>query len=244
MAIIELNHVSKTFPHAGEAQLLRVHLRERLLGRKRSNPFYALKDVSFQVQAGESLGIVGSNGAGKSTLLSLVSGLCHPNEGTMSVGGKVAPLLELGSGFHRDLTGRENVFLNASMLGISRKQAHERFEQMVDFSEVRDFIEEPLRTYSNGMILRLAFSVAIHTDPDILLVDEVLAVGDQAFQDKCFARIQEFQQSGKTLLFVSHSTTLVKQFCRNGIWLDHGKLMSAGPADQVIQAYEDFRSEG
>lgn len=238
MALIEVNHVSKTFPHAGEARLLSAHLRKRLFGQGKHNVFYALKDITFQLEPGESLGVVGGNGAGKSTLLSLVSGLCLPNEGTVAIRGKVAPLLELGSGFHRDLTGRENVFLNASLLGMSKKKAYDCFEQIVDFSEVRDFIDEPLRTYSNGMVLRLAFSVAIHTDPDILLVDEVLAVGDQSFQNKCYDRIQSFQAEGKTLLFVSHSTVLVRKFCRRCIWLDGGRLVLSGPSDDVLGEYD------
>jgi ABC-type polysaccharide/polyol phosphate transport system ATPase subunit len=240
MSLIEVNKVSKTFPHAGEAKLLRVHLQERLLGRKR-NVFYALRDVSFQLNEGENMGIVGSNGAGKSTLLSLVSGLCQPNEGQISVRGSVAPLLELGSGFHLDLTGRENVFLNASLLGMSRKRAQECFEPIVQFSEIGEFIDEPLRTYSSGMTMRLAFSVAIHVEPDILLIDEVLAVGDQAFQAKCFERIQAFKKKGKTLLFVSHSPGLVRSFCERCLWLDHGQVMMAGGTDEVMRAYQDNR---
>lgn len=237
MALIELKNVSKTFPHAGEAKLLRVHLQERLFGRKR-NVFYALKNISFELEKGESLGVIGSNGAGKSTLLSLVSGLCLPNEGQMTVRGTVAPLLELGSGFHLDLTGKENVFLNASLLGLSRKRTQECYEEILDFSEVREFIDEPLRTYSSGMTMRLAFSVAIHVQPDILLVDEVLAVGDQAFQNKCFERIQSFRRQGNTLLFVSHSPALVKSFCERCIWIDRGELMMSGSTGEVLEAYQ------
>jgi ABC-type polysaccharide/polyol phosphate transport system ATPase subunit len=240
MPLIEVKNVSKTFPHAGESKLLRVHLQERLLGRKR-NVFYALKNISFELNKGESLGIVGSNGAGKSTLLSLVSGLCRPNEGELAVHGSVAPLLELGSGFHPDLTGRENVFLNASLLGLSRQRTHACFEQIVDFSEVRAFIDEPLRTYSSGMVMRLAFSVAIHIEPDILLVDEVLAVGDQAFQNKCFEQIQTFRKKGNTLLFVSHSPALVMSFCDRCLWIDHGQAMMTGPTAEVLHAYQQSK---
>jgi ABC-type polysaccharide/polyol phosphate transport system ATPase subunit len=238
MPLIEVINVSKTFPHAGAAKLLRVHIQERLM-RKERNLFYALKNISFELHEGENLGIVGSNGAGKSTLLSLVSGLCQPNEGQICVRGTVAPLLELGSGFHPELTGRENVFLNASLVGMSRKRTHDCFEQIVDFSEVRPFIDEPLRTYSSGMSMRLAFSIAIHVEPDILLIDEVLAVGDQAFQAKCFDRIMAFQKKGKTLLFVSHAPGLVKSFCERCLWLDHGNLMMAGATEDVMRAYQE-----
>lgn len=236
MSLIEATNVSKTFPHSGASKLLRVHLQERLFHKKR-NVFYALKDVSFQLQKGENLGIVGGNGAGKSTLLSLVAGLCEPNEGHIEVRGKVAPLLELGSGFNLELTGRENVFLNASLLGLTRKRTLEYFDQIVDFSGVGEFIDEPLRTYSSGMSMRLAFAVAVHVEPDILLIDEVLAVGDQAFQEKCFERILDFRKRGKTLLFVSHSPQLVRQLCERCVWLDHGSVMMAGATNDVLEAY-------
>jgi ABC-type polysaccharide/polyol phosphate transport system ATPase subunit len=236
MSLIEATNVSKTFPHSGESKLLRVHLQERLF-RKKRNVFYALKDVSFQLQKGENLGIVGGNGAGKSTLLSLVAGLCEPNEGHIEVRGKVAPLLELGSGFNLELTGRENVFLNASLLGLTRKRTLEYFDQIVDFSGVHEFIDEPLRTYSSGMSMRLAFAVAVHVEPDILLIDEVLAVGDQAFQEKCFERILDFRKRGKTLLFVSHSPQFVRQLCERCVWLDHGSVMLAGATNDVLEAY-------
>jgi len=236
MALIQVNKVSKTFPHSGSAKLLRTHLQERLLGRKR-NMFYALRDISFELEQGETLGVVGSNGAGKSTLLSLVSGLCRPNEGEISVKGSVAPLLELGAGFHPDLTGRENVFLNASLVGMTRKRVQESFNGIVEFSEIGDFIDEPVRTYSSGMTMRLAFAIAVHVQPDILLVDEVLAVGDQAFQSKCFDRIQTFKKSGKTMLFVSHAPGLVRSFCERCLWLDHGNLMMLGNTDEVLEAY-------
>jgi ABC-type polysaccharide/polyol phosphate transport system ATPase subunit len=237
MALIEVEHVSKTFPRAGEAKLLRVHLAERLQGRRRDT-FYALRNVSFQLEQGDNLGVVGGNGAGKSTLLSLVSGLCQPNEGRIAVRGRVAPLLELGSGFHQDLTGRENVDLNASLLGLTRRRTRECFEPIVEFSGVREFIDEPIRTYSSGMVMRLAFAVAVHVDPDILLIDEVLAVGDQTFQAKCFERILEFKKRGKTLLFVSHSPDLVRRLCERCIWLDHGEVVLAGATGDVMNAYQ------
>ena len=237
MALIEVDRVSKTFPHAGESKLLRTHLVERLRPSKRE-PFYALKNVSFQLEQGENLGVIGGNGAGKSTLLSLICGLCRPDGGRIAVRGRVAPLLELGSGFHPDLTGRENIYLNASLLGLTRRQTDDAFVRIVEFSGVRDFIEEPIRTYSSGMNMRLAFAIAVHVDPDIMVIDEVLAVGDQDFQAKCFERIQELRKEGKTLLFVSHSPDLVRNLCERCLWLDHGEVMACGATDDVLSAYQ------
>ncbi len=236
MALIEFQHVSKVFRHTGGAKLLRVHLLDRIHGQE-PEAFYALKDISFSLGHGDSLAVVGRNGAGKSTLLSLVAGLCRPTEGSVAVNGRVAALLELGSGFHPDLTGAENVRLNASLLGVSRRRLAELFESIVEFSELGNFINDPLRTYSSGMIVRLAFAVAVHVDPDILLIDEVLAVGDQRFQSKCFDRITEFKRKGKTLLFVSHAPSLVLQFCDQAIWLEQGHMEMAGPPEDVLRAY-------
>ena len=237
MEPIKFQHVSKTFSHTGGAKLLGTHLRERFQGKKKRETFYALKDVSFTVEPGHSMGIIGGNGAGKSTLLSLVAGLSRPNEGVVTVNGKVAALLELGSGFHPDLTGRENVALNASLLGLSRKRAAECFDAIVEFSGIGDFIEEPIRTYSSGMNMRLAFSVAVHVDPDILIIDEVLSVGDQKFQEKCFEKIFGFKHAGKTLLFVSHVPGLVRELCDQAVWLHHGKALMVGSPDDVLSAY-------
>ena len=238
MALIEFEHVSKSFTHRGEAKLLRAHLMDTLRNRASGGEvFWALKDVNFQVERGECLAIVGGNGAGKSTLLSLVTGLCQPTEGRIHVEGQVAALLELGSGFHPDLTGAENVILNASLLGLDRKKTEACFEEIVKFSGIGEFIHEPLRTYSSGMTMRLAFSVAVHVDPDLLIIDEVLAVGDQAFQAKCFDRILEFKRAGKTLLFVSHSPELVKHFCDRTIWLKNGVVAMSGTPDAVLAAY-------
>jgi ABC-type polysaccharide/polyol phosphate transport system ATPase subunit len=242
MAIIQFEHVSKTFPHTGGAKLLRAHLQNRLRGRKRE-VFYALRDVSFQLERGESLAIIGGNGAGKSTLLSLVAGLSTPNEGRVTVNGHVAALLELGSGFHADLTGRENVRLNASLLGLSRKRTAENFDAMVEFSGIGDYIDEPLRTYSTGMVMRLAFSVAVHVDPDILIIDEVLSVGDQGFQAKSLDRISQFKRAGKTLLFVSHVPEMVRRFCDRTLWLDHGEVVQVGAPEEVMSAYSGTPAE-
>jgi ABC-type polysaccharide/polyol phosphate transport system ATPase subunit len=235
MSMIELNNVSKKYSrHAGQL-LLRNHL-TRLLTRRTEEPFFALKNVSFAVERGESLAVIGSNGAGKSTVLGLVAGVSQPDTGAVKVNGQVAALLELGSGFHPDLTGRENVRLNAALLGLSRRQTAEAFERIVDFSEIREFIDQPLRTYSTGMTMRLAFSVAINRDPEVLLVDEVLAVGDAAFQAKCIQKVHEFRRAGKTLLCVSHSE-MIRRLCDRAIWLDHGELILSGSVDEVLGAY-------
>jgi lipopolysaccharide transport system ATP-binding protein len=205
--------------------------------RDPEHDFYALKDVSLQIAEGENVAIVGRNGAGKSTLLSLVCGLALPEKGRIEVNGKIAALMELGSGFHYDLTGVENIYLNASLLGFTRSRTKALFDSIVDFSGLAEFINEPLRTYSSGMTLRLAFSVALNLEPSILIVDEVLAVGDQAFQEKCFERILEFRRSGKTLLCVSHSPALLLQLCERAVWLDQGQVMMDGRVAEVLQAY-------
>jgi ABC-type polysaccharide/polyol phosphate transport system ATPase subunit len=235
MSLIEFHNVSKKFTrHAGQ-MLLRNHL-TRFFTRQKDDPFLALKHVSFSVERGESLAVIGSNGAGKSTLLGLVAGISQPDEGTVTVHGQVTALLELGSGFHPSLTGRENVRLNAALLGLSRRQTVDAFERIVEFSGIREFIDEPLRTYSTGMIMRLAFSVAVNRDPEVLLIDEILAVGDAAFQAKCIEKIHEFRNAGKTLLCVSH-TNMIGQLCDRAIWLDHGEVMLSGAVRDVLEAY-------
>jgi ABC-type polysaccharide/polyol phosphate transport system ATPase subunit len=190
------------------------------------------------VRDGECISIIGGNGAGKSTLLSLVTGLATPNEGSIEVKGRVAALLELGAGFHPDLTGAENIRMNAALLGFSRKETNELFDSIVDFSGVGEFINQTLRTYSSGMSLRLAFSVAVNLNPDVLIVDEILAVGDQSFQAKCIERIRRLRKSGKTLLFVSHNAGMVLELCDRALWLDHGSLIMQGPAKEIVAAYQ------
>jgi homopolymeric O-antigen transport system ATP-binding protein len=239
MRVIEFKNVSKCFHrHAGQmllrdrvARLFRPDARER---------FYALTGVSFEADAGESIGIIGHNGAGKSTLLNLATSLCDPTEGKVTVNGRVAALLELGSGFHRDLTGAENVIINAALLGLNRAQAHASFDQIVEFAGIGDFIDEPLRTYSSGMMMRLAFSVAVNVDPDILIVDEVLGVGDQDFFAKCFDRVMQFRRAGKTILCVSHSLPTLATLCDRGLWLDHGRVVKAGPINELIEEYTRY----
>jgi ABC-type polysaccharide/polyol phosphate transport system ATPase subunit len=234
--VIELAGVSKSFRHGAGTKLLRTYVRD-LFAQNREQKFFALRNVSFRVEDGESLAVVGRNGAGKSTLLSLIAGLADPVEGRIVVNGRVAALHELGAGFHPDLTGVENLRLNASLLGLSRKRTEEVFQDILTFAGIGDFIDEPIRTYSMGMTMRLAFAIAIHVDPDILIIDEVLAVGDQAFQEKCQERIREFKAKGKTLLFVSHSGPLVRELCSRALWLDHGKVLLDGPVDEVLDAY-------
>jgi ABC-type polysaccharide/polyol phosphate transport system ATPase subunit len=239
--VIRFEAVSKSFSRHSGHMLLREHFAALWRGRHRER-LKALNRVSFEVAKGESLAVVGHNGAGKSTLLGLVAGLAQPDEGIVEVDGRVAALLELGSGFHQDLTGRENVHLNAALLGFTRKQVAERFDSIVDFAGIGDFIDEPLRTYSSGMVMRLAFSVAVNVDPDILLIDEVLAVGDAAFQAKCFAKIREFRAMGKSLLCVSHAHGMIGELCDRAIWLDHGELVMTGAVNSVLANYAGVRA--
>jgi lipopolysaccharide transport system ATP-binding protein len=234
--VIELSGVSKSFRHGGGARLLRTFFSE-LFQKSQGADFFALRNISFRVEDGESLAVVGRNGAGKSTLLSLVAGLTDPVEGSVTVKGRVAALLELGAGFHPDLTGVENLHLNASLLGLSRKRTADVYEGILAFADIGDFIYEPIRTYSMGMTMRLAFAIAVNVDPDILIVDEVLAVGDQAFQAKCQDRIRGFKAQRKTLLFVSHSGPLVRELCSRALWLERGQILLDGPADEVLDAY-------
>jgi ABC-type polysaccharide/polyol phosphate transport system ATPase subunit len=234
-AIIRFSGVSKSFSRHSGKMLLRDHLKH-LLHREHSR-FEALKNVSFAIAEGQSLAIVGNNGAGKSTLLGLVAGLAKPDSGTVETRGRIAALLELGSGFHPDLTGRENVKLNASLLGLSRSEFRAAYDAILDFSGIGDFIDEPLRTYSSGMVMRLAFSVAINVNPDILLIDEVLAVGDAGFQAKCFDKIRSFRRAGKALVCVSHGQAMVRELCDQAIWLDHGTLLMSGETGDVLTAY-------
>lgn len=238
LTAIEFQGVWKRFPRHTDRLLLRTKVRQLFSRRAPHDAFYALKNVSFRVEHGESVAVLGANGAGKSTLLSLVAGLARADSGQVTVHGNVAPLLELASGFHGDLTGAENLALNAALLGIGRKKVAQIAAEVVEFSELGDFIDEPLRTYSSGMILRLAFSVAIHIDPEVMLIDEVLAVGDAAFQAKCFERILEFRRRGKTILCVSHSPAMLQKLCDRAIWLDHGDLILDGPLQKVADAYE------
>lgn len=234
---IELRGVWKSFPRQKGHRLLRSHAAD-WLRRRAADRFFALKNISLQVCWGQSVGVVGANGAGKSTLLGLLAGLTLPDRGRVVVRGRAAALLELGSGFHPDLTGAENLRLNAALVGLSRRRTEELFNAIVEFSEIGDFIDEPLRSYSSGMVMRLAFSVAVHSDAEILLVDEVLAVGDQAFQSKCLERMEELRRAGRTIVCASHSSAVIERLCDRAIWLDHGELIMDGEVSRVLGAYQ------
>jgi lipopolysaccharide transport system ATP-binding protein len=235
--IIECKNVWRTFKMHTGGRLLSDRVRS-LVARRSGQEFVALRNVSFSVAEGESVGIIGRNGAGKSTLLCLISGLATPSRGSITVNGRVAALLALGAGFHPDLTGRENLLLNAALMGFSEREVRARQDEIIDFSGIGEFIDEPLRTYSTGMGMRLAFSIAVNVEPEILIVDEVLAVGDQAFTAKCLDRIREIRRKGCTFLCVSHSATLIESLCDRGIWLDAGEVVMQGKIKEVIHAYQ------
>jgi ABC-type polysaccharide/polyol phosphate transport system ATPase subunit len=240
---LRFSHVTKTFPRHTAPKLLRERLAD-LLRPAQNTRFTALDDVSFEVAHGESLGLIGANGAGKSTILNLATGLALPESGSIQVQGRVAAILELGAGFHGDLTGAENLRINAALMGLSRRQTAKRVEEIVEFSGVRDFINEPLRTYSAGMSVRLAFAVAVHTDPDVLVIDEVIGLGDQEFYARCLEKIRAFQSEGKTILLASHALDLLTMLCQRALWLDHGRVIEIGPAEQVAAAYRARRATG
>lgn len=202
--------------------------------------FHALSDISFQVERGDVVGIIGRNGAGKSTLLKCISGIMKPTSGSMEVRGNIVPMLELGSGFDFELTGRENIFLNGAILGFSEKYLHEKYDEIISFSELGQFIDEPIKNYSSGMLMRLAFSIATVVNPEILIVDEILAVGDAAFQKKSYERMRELMGGGTTVFFVSHNIEQVKEICNKVIWLEHGCIKMQGDTSEVCIAYEIF----
>ena len=201
--------------------------------------FEAVKNVSFEVHEGEMLGIVGSNGSGKSTLLKLIAGVYKPSEGAINVHGSLAPLIELGAGFHGELTGRENILMNGLLMGFSKRQMKDREESIIDFADIGEFIDSPVKQYSSGMYMRLAFAVATEVNPDILVIDEILAVGDMVFQQKCFERLDRFRSSGKTILFVTHTLEQIRKNCDRAIYLEHGKLVADGRPQEVIDMYTE-----
>lgn len=208
-----------------------------LKGKVTHHDFWALRNINLTVERGQVFGIVGRNGAGKSTLLKLIARVLYPNEGRVFVRGRVAPLLEVGAGFHPELTGRENIYLNGAILGFSRSDMDKKLQEIIEFSELGSFIDAPMRTYSSGMWARLGFAVATAEQPDILIVDEVLAVGDEAFQRKCEGRIQSFRDAGTTILLVAHSMTTIKNICQCVAFLEHGELKAVGEPDVVIEEY-------
>ena len=236
MAIIRLENISKRYL---------VHRKRQLIshwawGRRQAaaEPFWALRDVSFTVDKGETIGIIGHNGAGKSTLIEIIVGVTTPTTGVAERKGRIGAMLELGSGFHPDLTGAENVHLNAALHGMRRAEIERKFASIVEFSELEAFMDEPVRTYSSGMLSRLGFSVAVHLDAKVIALDEVLAVGGKNFQSKCAAKIREFVATGMTILLVSHSLANIEKICSRTIWLDHGRVKMDGATDDVVAEYE------
>lgn len=237
--MIKAEHVSvKYLMTYDRIKSMKEYLVQLVKGKIQYEEFWALRDVSFEVKKGEVLGIIGHNGAGKSTLLKVISGILKPTEGSVQVNGTIVPMLELGSGFDFDLTGRENVFLNGAILGYSEQFLKEKYEEIVAFSELGQFIDVPLRNYSSGMVMRLAFSIATVVNPDVLIVDEILAVGDADFQEKSKKRMLELMGGGTTVLFVSHSLPQIREMCNNAIWLEHGQMRLCGDVQTVCDAYE------
>ncbi|HEY2802357.1 MAG TPA: ABC transporter ATP-binding protein, partial [Actinomycetota bacterium] len=223
---VEIRDVSKKFRLYKEKPS---SLKARLISsRARAEDFWALRDVSFDIEPGQSVGLIGPNGSGKTTLLKMIAGILRPTAGSVVTRGRIAALLELGAGFHPELTGRENVYLNAAFLGLSRKETDAVYDDIVDFAELPDFMDNQVKFYSSGMLVRLGFAVAVHVDPAILLVDEVLAVGDEAFQRKCLDRVRLFQRDGRTIIFVTHAVDLVRQICDRAVMLHHGVIHSEG----------------
>ncbi|HQE92797.1 MAG TPA: ABC transporter ATP-binding protein [Anaerolineae bacterium] len=242
---VVFDHVSKVFDlhrsHSRSFQELVVNFGRRQ--PRMRDDLHALQDISFTIERGTTVGFIGANGAGKSTLLKLIARILEPDSGAVTVKGRVGALLELGAGFHPDLTGRENVYLNASIMGLSRREVDRRFDEIVAFAELERFIDVPVKHYSSGMYVRLGFAVAVNIEPEILLVDEVLAVGDAAFQRKCFDRIDRMRAGGITLLFVSHSADAVRTHCSRAIWLDSGVVRADGTAEAVVQRYTTYAWE-
>lgn len=232
---IEIRNLNKQFV-LRHTRSLKEALVWLLRGRKGdlAKKFHALRDLSITVEHGETVALLGLNGSGKSTLLKHISGVMLPDSGTVRTGGRVAGLIEVGAGFHPDLSGRDNVYLNGAILGMTEAEIKEKFDSIVEFAEIGEFIDTEVKFYSSGMYLRLAFSVAVHTDPDVFLVDEILAVGDEPFQKKCLAKIKELAAAGKTLIVVSHDLDLVAHVCERGVLLEHGSVVMDGPVDEVI----------
>ena len=238
--MIVFEHVSKSYPRYARSFKKAIEL---LKGQSKNEPFHALKDISFVIKPGEVVGLVGKNGAGKSTLLKLVAGTIAPSQGHVRIDGKVAALLELGHGFHPDMTGRENLFLQGVIQGLKKDTIKKRFAEIVAFAELEDFIDQPVKTYSSGMLMRLAFAVATAIDPEILIIDEALSVGDGAFARKSFERIMQFKQNGATILFCSHSLYQVEALCERALWLDAGTIAKDGTSFEVVAAYNDFLAQ-
>jgi ABC-2 type transport system ATP-binding protein len=235
--VIKINNVYKDFKLFYDKAST---LKEKIIffkKRNKSDLLHILKDIDLEIRKGETVALIGTNGSGKSTLLKLISKIIYPNKGKITVKGKLTSLLELGAGFHPDFSGRENIYFNAAIFGLTKKQIDNRLDEIISFSELEEFIDNPVRTYSSGMYMRLAFSVAINVDADILLIDEILAVGDQHFQEKCYNKLKKLKEDGKTIVIVTHSMESVNEFCDRAIWLYEGKVRLDGPAREVTEEY-------
>jgi len=238
--MIEVKNVTMRFKMSDEPiNSLKEIFTSALAGKLRYNEFLALDNVSFSIEKGETLGLIGRNGAGKSTTLKLISGILKPSEGTIITRGNIVPMLELGAGFDLELTGKENIFLNGAILGYTREYLESKYEEIVDFAEIREFIDMPIRNYSSGMMARLAFSIASVVQPEILIVDEILSVGDAAFQEKSLNRMKELMFGGATVLFVSHNIEKIEEMCDTVVWLERGKVVMIGPAKEICGAYKE-----
>ena len=236
---IKVTHVSKDFKlYYDKANTLK----EKILffskkNKSKNEILHVLKDINLTIKKGESVALIGTNGSGKSTLLKLMTKIIYPNKGRITTNGKLTSLLELGAGFHDDFTGRENIYFNASIFGLTKKEIDSRLEDIINFSELDELIDSPVRTYSSGQYMRLAFSVAINVDAEILLIDEILAVGDQHFQDKCFKKLEELSKSDKTIVIVSHSLDSIRRLCNRAVWINEGKIAMDDKCDKVVDAY-------
>lgn len=244
MPIVSVKNISLKFKmEQNRANSLKEFCVRWLKRDLKSEDFWALTDVSFDVEKGDVVGIIGHNGAGKSTLLKVISGIMKPTKGTIEAHGNIVPMLELGSGFDMELSGRENIYLNGAILGYSEEFLNEKYDEIVTFSELGNFIEAPLRTYSSGMLARLAFSVACIVEPEILIVDEILSVGDADFQEKSRARMMELMTGGTTVFFVSHSLEQIREMCNKVVWLEHGKIQAVGKTEDICNMYEGAKHE-
>ena len=243
--VIEVNNVSMRFNLAKErTDTIKEYILKMARGKLFFDEFWALRDVSFSVAAGDSLALIGRNGCGKSTMLKVIAGVMSPTKGKVKVRGSIAPLIELGAGFDMDLTGRENIYMNGAIMGFDRKFMNAHFDEIAEFSELKDFLDVPVKNYSPGMLARLGFSIATIVDAEILIVDEILSVGDAAFQRKCEQKMDALLSGGTTLIFVSHSGEQVKRLCRKAVWLDHGQVQLYGDSAEVYDAYQRFLDGG
>jgi len=235
--VIEFKNVTKQFSKLSQ-KTFKEFIPALIRGEQTSESFTALQDISFEIKKGETIGIIGPNGSGKSTILKLIAGVMSPTSGKISVKGKISPLIELGAGMHPELTGSENIYLNGAILGLSQKQIKENYKSIVDFAELWEFIDQPVKHYSSGMYLRLAFAVAVHVKPEILIIDEILGVGDASFQEKCFKRMEEFKKSKDvTIIFVSHGLNQVETFCTRAIYINHHQIQYQGTTKEANKKY-------